>query len=272
MALLEHIPLRGILSRAIAGGIRWRAPEDPRTPFEMHRSQSRQLAGILRGLRGSEAYTALALGPMEILTGRELTDAFREGAPLRRYGDLAPAIERIRRGGRDILFPGRPAALAQTSGTTSAEGSGERWIPQTDVLLGHHARGATTALARVLDATGPVALEGRLLMLGGSTALTRNDAGIPVGDLSGITVDRIPWFLEGLYEPGRKLALESIWSRKVERIAHRLADRHVSLVGGIPSWCLVLFEAVCQHRGVHRLRDAWPGLSAMVHGGVSVDT
>lgn len=110
-----------------------------------------------------------------------------------------------------------------------------------------------------------------MLMLGGSTRLSRNARGIPYGDLSGIAVSRIPWFLQPLYEPGRALALESDWNAKVRGIARRLAHADVRLVTGIPSWCQVLFEEVCRQREVSRVSLAWPGLRAFVHGGVSID-
>lgn len=263
--------MRRTLSKALSWGIRSRTNPPLRTPEEIRSSQVRQLGRLLRSLEGTETAHSHPIGELSRLGAVDLLRAFRTQVPLHRYEEVASAIGRVERGEKNVLFRGKALALAQTSGTTSAEGAGERWIPQNAALLEHHAKGATTALARLLDASGPTPLDGRLLMLGGSTALSRNQAGIPVGDLSGITVDRIPWFLEGLYEPGRKLALESIWSRKVERIAERLCDRDVSLVSGIPSWCLVLFEAICQRRGVHRLREAWPGLRAMIHGGVSID-
>lgn len=262
---------RAMISRAVSRGIRWRAPTAPRLREDILRDQSRTLSRILRSMSSTSWGRTLGLQNLSRFQGEDLLRAFRQQIPLHRYGDISHQIDRIAQGERDVLFPGRAKALAQTSGTTSTEGAGERWIPQNRALLEHHALGATSALSRLLESSGPQALAGRLLMLGGSTALERNEAGIPVGDLSGITVDRIPWFLEGLYEPGRKLALESIWSRKVERIAERLSDRNVSLVSGIPSWCLVLFETICQRRKVRRLAEAWPGLRAMIHGGVSID-
>ncbi|MBK8801268.1 MAG: GH3 auxin-responsive promoter family protein [Fibrobacteres bacterium] len=271
MANLDNHPFRSAVSRLLSRGIRSSVPAPCRAQEDILASQSRQLRRILRSLVGTESANTSPLRELSRLAGEDLLEAFRRQVPLRQYGDVASAIDRMRRGERDVLFRGKATALAQTSGTTSAEGSGERWIPQNKPLLDHHAKGGMTSLARLLESSGPGVLDGRLLMLGGSTALTRNEAGIPVGDLSGITVDRIPWFLEGLYEPGRDLALESIWSRKVERIAQRLCDQHVTLVSGIPSWCLVLFEAICQRRGVHRLGEAWPGLRAMIHGGVSID-
>lgn len=229
------------------------------------------MARILHHLAHSGNGRAFNLGPLSRIHGEALRDAFRRHVPVHRYADLEAQIDRIARGESDVLFPGKPVALAQTSGTTSAQGVGERWIPQTRSLLEHHSRGGIAALDRLMDSTGPAPLSGRALFLGGSTSLERNAWGVPTGDLSGITVDRIPWILEGIYEPGKEIALETDWTRKVERIAAKLAHADVTLVSGIPSWCAVLFEAVCRQRGVDHLREAWPNLRAFIHGGVSIE-
>jgi len=263
-------PLHRLLPRVAPPLVRWCARRDVRSGH-IALDQTRVLEQLVRRHAGTELGLALGFPRLARFRGAALREAFRAEVPLHRYADLAPYLDRAARGEPDILFPGRPVALAQTSGTTAGEQAGERWIPQNRALLDHHARGATAALDRLLDDAGPAPFQGRLLMLGGSTSLSRNAWGVPAGDLSGIVVDRVPWYLEGLYEPGREIALESDWTRKVARIAERLAHADVTLVSGIPSWCLVLFDAVCRRRGVSRIRDAWPRLAAFVHGGVSID-
>jgi hypothetical protein len=237
---------------------------------EIRDAQRNILRRILRDLSPTESGRAAGLDELSRLPSDEIAAAYRE-LPLRRYADLAEAIRRCERGERDVLFPGRAAALAQTSGTTSSDAAGERYIPQNSALLAHHSRGGAAALSRLIGTAGAEVAGGRMLMLGGSTRLSRNGSGIPSGDLSGIAVSRIPWFLQPLYEPGRDLALESDWNEKVRGIARRLARADVRLVTGIPSWCQVLFEEICRVRGTDRLAEAWPGLRAFVHGGVSID-
>ena len=257
--------------------LRWAAPpllrwrdRRPVGHSEIRDAQSRTLRKLLRELAPTESGRAHGLGALLRVPDAELAGAFRQ-LPMRRYSDIAHWIKRCEQGERDVLFPGRTVALAQTSGTTSTEAAGERYIPQNQSLLAHHSVGGAAALARLIRTAGSGVAGGRMLMLGGSTRLSRNDRGIPSGDLSGIAVSRIPWFLQPLYEPGRSLALESDWNAKVQGIARRLSHADVRLVTGIPSWCQVLFEEVCRQRGVDRLSEAWPGLQAFVHGGVSID-
>lgn len=187
------------------------------------------------------------------------------------YADVADLVERVAANEPDVLFPGRPLALAQTSGTTRHAGAGERLIPQSERLLRHHASGGLVALARALRAGGPRLAAGRYLMLGGSTALMPNAAGIPVGDLSGICATRLPRLLRQYYEPGLSIALEQDWGRKIERIVDRCAARDVRLIAGLPSWCLVLFAAVCEQRGVARVREIWRHLGVFVYGGHAIE-
>ena len=257
--------------------LRWAAPpllrwrdRRPVGSLQIRAAQTHTLRKLLRDLAPTESGRASGLGAFHKLSDAELPGAFRE-LPPRRYSDIAHWIKRCEQGERDVLFPGRTLALAQTSGTTSSEGAGERYIPQNQALLTHHSLGGAAALARLMRTAGGDIAGGRMLMLGGSTRLSRNARGIPSGDLSGIAVSRIPWFLQPLYEPGKTLALESDWNAKVAGIAQRLAHSDVRLVTGIPSWCQVLFEEVCKQRGVDRLSQAWPGLQAFVHGGVSID-
>ncbi len=236
----------------------------------LRHSQSKILSNLLRYLAPTARGQALGLDRLAKLPESLRTQAFRE-LPVEHYNDVAAFIDRTAKGESNVLFPGKALALAQTSGTTSAQGSGERYIPQSKRLLAQHARGATTALSRLTRATGSSLFGGRLLMLGGSTNLVSNEWGIPVGDLSGITVSRIPWILSSLYEPGRKLALESDWTKKVQGISSKLCREDVRLVSGIPSWTQVLFQEVCQTRNCPAIREAWPSLEAFIHGGVSID-
>lgn len=237
----------------------------PKTVAAMRAAQDRTLHQIVDRL--AHLPVGRQFGLDQLPPGPERMEAFRDQIPVTRYADYADLLFRVTAGEADVLFPGRALALAQTSGTTSQHAVGERYIPQSRALLDHHARGGAAALTRLFAATGHRLLDGQLLMLGGSTDLVPNAHGIPVGDLSGIIVARIPRFLRSFYEPGPAIALIDDWETKLARIAERCAHRDVRLVSGIPSWCLMLFARICQQRGVPHLRTAWPDLDGFIHGG-----
>ena len=238
----------------------------PSSAADIARCQREQLRKILAASRGTAIHRQLGLSRVD---GRDPLRTYRELVPMTRYGDIQELVEQVRRNRSDVLFQGKPVAMAQTSGTTSSHQAGERYIPQNAALLQNGTLGGIASLARLLQGTGPSLLGGKLLMLGGSTALERNPWGVPEGDLSGIMARRIPRLLQGKYEPGPDIALESDWRLKLERIASRCADRDIRLVSGIASWLHVLFETVCRTKGVSRIDRCW-NLRGMVHGGASI--
>jgi hypothetical protein len=231
------------------------------------RSQSRILARLLRKLSALPVGRALRLD--QAAGALDPARAFRELVPLTQYADYADLIDRVARGEPGVMFRGRAVALAQTSGTTRGADAGERYVPQNRELIAHHRRGGSAALARLLSEAGAGVLDGRLLMLGGSTALSGTP--IPAGDLSGICAGRLPRWIASHYEPGPEIAAIADWRERLARIAERTSTLDVRLVAGIPSWLLVLFRAIAEHRGFARARVAWPHLGALVHGGHSIE-
>ncbi|MFN7095605.1 MAG: GH3 auxin-responsive promoter family protein, partial [Burkholderiales bacterium] len=52
---------------------------------------------------------------------------YQARVPIREYEEFLPYIEKIKRGGQHILWPGKPIYWAKTSGTTA----GNKYIPIT---------------------------------------------------------------------------------------------------------------------------------------------
>ncbi|MCX8040355.1 MAG: GH3 auxin-responsive promoter family protein [Planctomycetota bacterium] len=261
--------LAGFLARLALPWLRGYDRPTP-TPAAMRAAQDRIRARLVAELAPLPVGRARGLDRLPL--DERLPEAFRREVPLATYADYLPLLERAARGEADVLFPGKPVALAITSGTTSAGQAGERFIPQSPALLEHHRAGAAVAFTRLVDWVGADRLlTGRLLLMGGSTDLKRNAFGVPYGDLSGIVVSLIPRLLWSLYEPGREIALMSDWEAKLAAMSRRVARADLRLASGIGSWMLALFAAVCRERGVERVRDAWPRLAAVVHGGHAME-
>ena len=227
----------------------------PRTVGGIAAAQERILARILSDLRGTVVAQRYPLHDAA---------AFRANMPILQYADLEPEIDRVVAGESDVLFKGRPVALAQTSGTTRDANASERYIPQTAALLRHHRRGGSAALVRVLK-QAPDVLGGRMLFLGGCTALDRRGA-VPVGDLSGIAAATLPRWISASYEPGNVISAIPDWNQRLDAIAAHLRGRDVRLMSGIPAWLLMLLERIDAP-----LSKALPNLRAMIHGGHAVE-
>jgi len=201
---------------------------------------------------------------------------FQDRVPPRTYEAFAPWIDRMKRGEADILWPGRCAYYAVSSGTTAGR---TKFLPVTPDLLGHFRQAGLDSLMMYTARVGSARIfRGRHLFLGGSTALSRLPEATSfaafAGDLSGITAMHLPaWAARHLYEPGPAIAQLSDWPAKLQAIARRCAPRHITVLAGIPSWLLILAETLRQQartdgRPFTQLRELWPGLECLIHGGV----
>lgn len=209
---------------------------------------------------------------------RGLTYAqFSARVPLQTYEQLVPFIERMKRGEANVLWPGRCAFYAVTSGTT---GGPPKSLPVTWEMLAHFRRAARDALLYYCARIGSThVFHGRHLLLGGSTALTLIPEAAPFtayeGDLSSLIALNLPaWIERHLYEPGADIAAMNDWPEKVAAIARRTRPLDISLVAGLPSWLLVLADAVrpggsrSSSRPPSLQQSLWPNLECLVHGGV----
>src|SRR5207237_5440272 len=86
----------------------------------------------------------------------------------RSHEQRAPSIEEMKLGAADILWPGRCALFALTSGTSGQSKS----IPMTEEMLTHFRTAGREALLYYTARTGHARVfRGRHLLLGGSSAL-----------------------------------------------------------------------------------------------------
>ncbi len=196
---------------------------------------------------------------------------FRTRVALHDYEALAPAIERMKRGEADVLWPGRCAYYAVSSGTTAGR---TKFLPVNREMLAHFRRAGLDSLCFYAHRAGSTRVfRGRHLFLGGSTTLTPLPEPAPFpawsGDLSGITAVNLPRWVENfLYEPGRDISQVADWPTKIRAIAARTARRDITLLAGIPSWLLILAAELRAQTGQWPLQSVWPNLECLVHGGV----
>jgi hypothetical protein len=192
--------------------------------------------------------------------------------PLQSYEDLEPSIERMKRGEADVLWPGPCAWYAVSSGTTAGR---TKYLPITEPMIAHFRKAGLDSLLFYAARTGHTKIfHGRHLFLGGSTALALIEESQPfaayAGDLSGITALRLPpWVEKHLYEPGAAIAGMGDWPGKIQAIAERTWSLDIRLLAGIPSWILILAEALrARAGGAENLQAIWPHFECLVHGGV----
>ncbi len=219
---------------------------------------------------------ATAFGRENGIESRLPYETFRTRVPVRGYEQFSPYIERMKRGEADVLWPGRCALYALSSGTT---GDRPKWLPVTDEMFAHF---RAASLAAVLFYTARVGhsgvFQGRHLFLGGSTGLAPLLPAKPfaafAGDLSNLATLHLPPSVEHhLYEPGTAIAQMSDWPAKLAAIVARTRSLDISLLAGLPHWLLTLTDALITATDERapraaRLQSIWPNLECIVHGGV----
>jgi hypothetical protein len=197
---------------------------------------------------------------------------FRRRVPPAAYEAFDPYIARMLAGEPSVLWPGLVREFSLTSGTTAARGN--KYIPFTRGLwLSNKTAARDSLLFHVRRSGGDFGVfAGKMLFLGGTTKLNRERPGVWSGDLSAITIRRLPPFYRPFYLPGYRIGAIPDWEEKIARIARLVRDVNLTFLSGIPSWVLVLLEKI---RAVHgrpdaTLKELYPGFRLLVSGGVNV--
>jgi hypothetical protein len=195
---------------------------------------------------------------------------FQRAVPLRTYEDLWTAYLRDEYPVfKDLTWPGRVPYLALTSGTTQGA---TKYIPVSRAMIRSNLKGSKTMVAaHMAHRPGSRLFHGRMFFLGGSTALEQPAPGVQQGDLSGIAAKEVNPLLRHYTFPPLELALEPDWDKKLSLLAERSMREPITLVGGVPSWLLALFQRLLDISGKPTIADVWPQLELVVHGGVKFD-
>lgn len=192
---------------------------------------------------------------------------FKKQVPVRDYEELRPYIERVVHGEPDVLWPGKPAYFAKTSGTTS----GVKYIPISQESMPEHIRAARNALLCYIHETGKSDfVNGKMMFLQGSPVLEAK-AGIPTGRLSGIVAHHVPEYLQKNRLPSYQTNCIEDWEEKVDAIVEETKDSDMRLLSGIPPWVQMYFDRLLARTGAEKVLDVFPNLSLFVYGGVNFE-
>ncbi|MBQ4386328.1 MAG: GH3 auxin-responsive promoter family protein [Prevotella sp.] len=184
------------------------------------------------------------------------------------YEELKGAIDRMRHGERDVLWPGRVKWYAKSSGTTNDK---SKFIPVSDEGLQkiHYAGGYDSVALYLRNNPKSRLFDGRALILGGSHAPNYNVEGSLVGDLSAILIENINPLANLVRVPKKETALLSDFEVKRERIAREAMNKNVTNISGVPSWMLSVLNCMMELTGKTHLEEVWPNLEVFFHGGVA---
>lgn len=194
-------------------------------------------------------------------------EEFKAAVPIRDYEAFIPYIDRIKGGETNVLWKGKPIYFAKTSGTTS----GVKYIPITKESMPNHISGARDALLCYMAESGNTAFaDGKMIFLSGSPEMERV-GGIPTGRLSGIVNHFIPRYLRGNQLPSYETNCIEDWEMKLDKIVNETLGENMTLISGIPPWMQMYFEWLSQRSDGKKIKDIFPKLQVIVHGGVNFE-
>jgi hypothetical protein len=192
---------------------------------------------------------------------------FTRNVPVRDYEGLKPYFDRIVRGEKNVLWPGKPKYLAKTSGTTS----GVKYIPVSHDSVPNHIHSARDAIFYYMAQKGSASIfDGKMIFLSGSPEL-ESKGGIPTGRLSGIVNHEVPAWIRTNQLPSWKTNCIEDWEQKLDAVIDETLHHDMRVIGGIPPWVQMYFEKILQRTGKTKLIDVFPNFSLFIYGGVNFE-
>ena len=223
--------------------------------------QRKQLEKLLQKARTTE------FGRLHGFAGIHSAEEFARHVPVCTYEQMHGYAERMARGEKNVLWPGRVVYYAQSSGTTDAR---SKYIPVSeDSFRTMHYRGGVDTVAIYLSLNPKSRmLDGKGLILGAGQSVV-NPQGSHLGLLSGLLVEHANPLLNLIRVPRFKTAMIPDFARKMELMIPEIIRKNVVSCSGIPSWYQLLFLRILQETGRDNISEIWPNLEVFIHGGVS---
>lgn len=199
------------------------------------------------------------------LTHTSSYEDFIEKVPVHTYARLLPYINKIQDGKKDVLYPGRPLYLATTSGTTS----GEKYIPVTKDSLSRGMKSSVLCTATYLRETKNYSpLLRKMVILSANPKLEKRGP-LLYGKITGIFNRHIPRFMKKQRIPSVETNSIEDWDKKMLRTIDESIGENVGMVGGFPGWIIRYFERILEKTGKKTIKEVFPNLEIITHGGVA---
>jgi hypothetical protein len=226
----------------------------------IHPLQDSQLKSFIQKARNTEAGKEFGF--------RSIRDysTYRQQVPIRSYDDIRLHIQRMMQGEENILWPGLISWFAKSSGTTADK---SKFLPVSPDHLNHtHNRAGWYSLALLYNRhpNTRVFADKNLVLTGSITKMPHPE--IRYGDVSAIMLQHMPWIGRPFFTPNVKTCLLPEWDKKIEIMAEVCSRQNVGVIGGVPTWALVLFRRILDITGKDHMLEVWPNASVYIHGGV----
>lgn len=229
-------------------------------PAETQRALLHQLIDATKHTEWGKLYDYRSIHTPEVFATR---------VPVSDYDDLKPYIRRMMHGEKDVLWGGQVRWFSKSSGTTSDQ---SKFIPvSTQNLKECHIRGTWDTMTLFYH-NRPDARQFELksMIMGGSLLRFEPYPRTMIGDVSAIMIQHMPLVGRPFFTPDRKTAMLPEWETKLELLAQKAVNEpNVVMIGGVPTWTVVLFRRMLELTGKQHILEIWPHFQVYIHGGVS---
>ncbi len=260
-----------ILGTLLKKGIKLREnlEQEYTSPFELQKKELKELMITASQTEFGKYYDFHRILEKFRKGHRDFYATYKETVPIHDYNKIYKDWWQLAlKGAKNICWPGRVKYFALSSGTSDAS---SKHIPVTKEMTKAIQR---TSIRQIISLSKydlpPEVFEAGILMIGGSTHLNKKGSYFE-GDLSGIQAARLPFWFQHFYKPGKKIASNRNWEKKLEEIVENAKGWNIGIVVGVPAWIQILLERIVERYGANNIHEIWPNLLIYVHGGVSMD-
>jgi hypothetical protein len=239
------------------------------SPGKLKRAQEQTLLAHVRAAENTEF--GRAHGFRHIRSHRD----FARQVPTRTYAELEPLLDRMRRGERDVLYPGSIYYWGQSSGASNTAAK-NKFLPISKAQIRWQQLAGLDVVARYLTLWGDREFPGGY-MLGLFPPSTLEKMGpASVASNPGIMQLHVPYPAKLIQLPRVPVRDIPDYQSKLEAMAEAYLDHDVWTLTGTTCWFSVFFDhlfAVARRRGmdVQRVTDIWPNLRVLLGGGVPAE-
>jgi hypothetical protein len=255
--------MRKVVNKIFKRYFRYRKRQLDRVIANPHKTQYNLFRGLMQDAAGTE--WGKRYGYQDIKNW----DLFASRVPIQNYESLKPYIDRMMLGQPDVLWPGTTKWFSKSSGTTADK---SKYIPVTEAALKEcHQRGPWDTMTFFYDQRPDARqFECKSLLMGGSLSPFEQNPTIMRGDVSAIMIHNTPPYARPFLTPDFDVALMADFEEKIERMAKIVSQENdLVMIGGVPTWTIVLFRRILEITGKQHMLEVWPDLQGYIHGGVS---
>ncbi len=194
---------------------------------------------------------------------------FKAATKLMPYAGFEPYIQRMRRGERDVLWPGLINYYGQSSGTSSTEAK-HKFLPISAEQIKWQQKAAFDVMAQYIKLSGDRGLLGGYnLGLFPPSILKTEVSGVYTGSNPGIMFRKVPALARMTTIPKMPIRDIENYDHKLQAIAENYGDYDVRAISGTTCWFSIFFDKLLSHSNAKTVSDVWPNIRVLFGGGVN---